>query len=109
MVVAAFALATPASTVDFVGFAATVLPAEVTAARHVTNALQTLLAHVEVSVFEPDVVVAAVVAADLLLEPQAAVESTIATAATASGSSLGGLNIRASTPVRCRGHVIRTG
>ena len=41
-------------------------------ARHVTNALQTLLAHVEVSVLEPDVVVAAVVAADLLLEPQAA-------------------------------------
>src|SRR5579862_9150074 len=108
VVVAAFALATPASTVAFVGFAATVLPAEVTAARHVTNALQTLLAHVEVSVLEPDVVVAAVVAADLLLEPQAAVERTIATAATAS-SSLEGLSIRTSTPVRCCGDVIRTG
>jgi hypothetical protein len=71
------------------------LPAEVTAARHVTNALQTLLAHVEASVFEPDVVVAAVVVADLLLEPQAASESTIATAATASGTSLGAPNIRA--------------
>jgi hypothetical protein len=45
----------------------------------------------------------------LLLEPQAAVESTIATAATASGTSLGDPNIRASTPVRRHGHVIRTG
>jgi len=50
----------------------------------------------------------AVVAADLLLEPQAAVERTIATAATASGS-LEGLSIRTSTPVRCCGGVIRTG
>ena len=58
----------------FVGFAATDLPAEVTAARHVTNALHTLFAHVEASaVAVPDVVVAAVVAADLFPDPQAAV------------------------------------
>ena len=111
--VAALALATPASTVDFVGFAATVLPAEVTAVRHVTNALHTLFAHVEVSAVAPDVVVvvvvAAVVAADLFPEPHAAVESTIATAAIASGHNLGSVNIGASTPVRCDGRFIRTG
>jgi hypothetical protein len=110
--VAALALATPASTVVFVGFAATDLPAVVTAVRQVTNALQTLLAHADVSaVAPPPVVVAAVVvvAVDLFPEPQAAVERTIATAAAASGSSLGAPNIRASTPVRCRSHVIRTG